>query len=92
MSAAGQVIRQPVNMVRRTGRNAQGVRLMGLNDGDSVVSMACLTVQPDSDGTVDAAADEMNGEVTELPILDVLEPDEVDIEEEAGEALEDDAE
>jgi DNA gyrase subunit A len=92
MSAAGQVIRQPVNMVRQTGRNAQGVHLMGLNEGDSVVSMACLTVQPDSDGTIDGAADDMNGEVTEMPILDAPEPYEADIEEEVGEALEDNAE
>ena len=83
-------------MVRQTGRNAQGVRLMGLNEGDSVVLMACLTVQPDSDGTIDAAADDMNGEVNgevaEMPILDMPEPDEADIEEEVGEALEDNAE
>lgn len=42
MSAVGQVIRQPVGRVPRIGRNTQGVRLMGLNEGDTVVSMACL--------------------------------------------------
>jgi DNA gyrase subunit A len=50
MSAAGQVIRQSVSTVSQIGRNTQGVRLMGLHDGDSVVSMACLIAQ---DGTAD---------------------------------------
>ena len=45
MSAAGQVIRLPVSSVRKTGRNTQGVRVMSLNEGDSVVSMACIAIQ-----------------------------------------------
>ncbi len=56
MSAGGQVIRQSVNMVRQTGRNTQGVRVMSLNEGDTVVSMACMVIQHP------AAADGGNGE------------------------------
>jgi DNA gyrase subunit A len=40
MSAGGKIIRQPVGAVPRLGRATQGVRLMRLNDGDSVVSLA----------------------------------------------------
>jgi len=89
MSAGGQVIRQPVNMVRQTGRNAQGVRLMGLNEGDSVVSMACFTAQPiGSAATVDEVA-----EPQEEATLEAIEPDDADLDEseieEVGDAVED---
>lgn len=42
MSAGGQVIRHAVSEVPQLGRATQGVRVMRLNEGDSVVSMACL--------------------------------------------------
>ncbi len=48
MSAGGQVIRQPVSTIRPTGRNTQGVRVMRLNEGDTVVSMACMLQQNDN--------------------------------------------
>jgi DNA gyrase subunit A len=61
MSAGGQVIRQPVNMVRQTGRNTQGVRVMTLNEGDSVVSMACMVIQSGAGATAESAT-ETNGD------------------------------
>jgi len=42
MSGGGKIIRQPIDTVPRLGRATQGVRLMRLNEGDSVVSMAFL--------------------------------------------------
>jgi len=42
MSAAGQIIRGRVEEVPRQGRTTKGVRLMRLNEGDNVVSMAFL--------------------------------------------------
>lgn len=57
MSAGGQVIRQSVETVRQSGRQTQGVRLMGLNDGDSVVSMACMAKAISPAG--EAGADEL---------------------------------
>jgi DNA gyrase subunit A len=45
MSAGGQVIRQSVDAVHPTGRNTQGVRVMRLSEGDTVVSMACMLQQ-----------------------------------------------
>jgi DNA gyrase subunit A len=50
MSAGGQVIRQPVSAIRQTGRNTQGVRVMSLNEGDTVVSMACVPLQNGNGG------------------------------------------
>jgi DNA gyrase subunit A len=70
MSAAGQVIRQPVNMVRQTGRNTEGVRVMSLNGSDTVVSMACLAVQPEAEGGPDGAAEDAEGEM-----IEALEPE-----------------
>jgi DNA gyrase subunit A len=57
MSAGGQVIRQPVKVVRRTARNTQGVRLMRLSEGDTVVTMACLQVQNGTVATTDDTAE-----------------------------------
>ncbi len=42
MSGGGKIIRQPIDTVPRLGRATQGVRLMRLNEGDNVVSMAFL--------------------------------------------------
>ncbi len=39
-TAQGMVVRIPVSSVRTTGRNAQGVRLVTLREGDAVVSSA----------------------------------------------------
>ncbi len=40
ISASGVVIRQDVNSVKRAGRATQGVTLMNLGDGDTVVAVA----------------------------------------------------
>ena len=39
-SSHGQMIRMPVDGIRMTGRNAQGVRLINLDDGDALVAAA----------------------------------------------------
>src|SRR6185437_12542534 len=70
MSAAGQVIRQPVKMVRQTGRNTEGVRVMSLNGNDTVVSMACMVAQPEAEDATDGVAEEAESEMTEA-----LEPE-----------------
>jgi len=43
MSVQGLVTRTDVRSIRRTGRATQGVIVMRLNKGDSVVSMATLS-------------------------------------------------
>jgi DNA gyrase subunit A len=40
----GQLIRTPVSEIRLTGRNAQGVRLIRLDEGDKLVAMARIEV------------------------------------------------
>jgi len=59
MSAGGQVIRQGLDHVPQLGRATQGVRLMRLNEGDNVVSMAFLG---DSGDESDDSGDESGGE------------------------------
>ena len=42
ISSAGIIIRMPADQISQFGRNAQGVKLMTLNDGDTVVAMAAV--------------------------------------------------
>jgi len=68
MSGGGKIIRQPIDTVPRLGRATKGVRLMRLNEGDSVVSMGFLDdSEPDADsergdGAADAEADSDHGD------------------------------
>ncbi len=68
MSGGGKIIRQPIDTVPRLGRATKGVRLMRLNEGDSVVSMGFLDdSEPDADsergdGASDAEADSERGD------------------------------
>ncbi len=39
---SGITIRMSVNTIREAGRNTQGVRLINLNDNDSIAAIACL--------------------------------------------------
>ena len=41
------IIRSPVNQVRNTGRNAQGVKLVNLDDKDEVCAVATVVVEKD---------------------------------------------
>ncbi len=49
MSTGGIVIRQAVKDVRVIGRNTQGVRLIRLDEGDSIVDIAVVTREEDED-------------------------------------------
>jgi DNA gyrase subunit A len=84
MSAGGQVIRQQVSAVRPTGRNTQGVRVMSLNEGDAVVSMACMPMQNGNGG----ASTQVNNIAPSGPdeVDDDLD-DGVDIVDESGSGL-----
>jgi DNA gyrase subunit A len=55
MTEAGQVLRMSVADVRPIGRNAQGVRLIDIEEGDRVVSVARLA---EKDGEGDGDGDE----------------------------------
>jgi DNA gyrase subunit A len=46
----GMIIRQPVERINIIGRNTQGVRLIGLNDGDKVFDITRIASEPEEDG------------------------------------------
>ena len=58
MSSTGVIIRTSLDEIRETGRSTQGVRVMDLADGASVVGLAVIDLE------VEAAAN-MNGAGTE---------------------------
>lgn len=60
MTSTGQNIRIPVNGIRETGRNAQGVKLLTLKAGESLQDISIFI--PDGE---DSAADEDGGEAPE---------------------------
>ncbi|UCH34848.1 MAG: DNA gyrase subunit A [Armatimonadota bacterium] len=49
ITAEGHIIRQPVGTIRRTGRSAQGVRLIRLDSGDRVAGLARVVKKEDED-------------------------------------------
>jgi len=60
MTTRGQSVRIRVCDIRETGRNAQGVKLMGLNEGESIQDVATVVGE-------DAEPDEGTGENAALP-------------------------
>lgn len=50
MTVQGMVIRQSVNDMRVMGRNTQGVRVIRLNDGDSIVDIAKIIPDEENNG------------------------------------------
>lgn len=55
MTVNGILIRQPIRDVRMLGRNAQGVRLIRLDDGDQIADITTVTRDEDTDESDDAA-------------------------------------
>jgi DNA gyrase subunit A len=56
MTTRGQSVRIRVCDIRETGRNAQGVKLMGLNEGESIQDVATVVVE-DAESEVGASAE-----------------------------------
>ncbi|MHB1222777.1 MAG: DNA gyrase subunit A [Gemmatimonadaceae bacterium] len=72
----GIIIRSPVSQVRVTGRVAQGVKLVQLDDKDSVVAVARVVPEDDDDAVDGDAAD----------VIDITDDDEsADVEETVAE-------
>jgi len=77
MSAGGQIIRQNVDAVSRQGRATQGVRLMRLNEGDNVVSLAFLgESEPGGESTESVEPTVLAGATGPAGPADSAEPDE----------------
>ena len=70
MTTKGQSVRIRVSDIRETGRNAQGVKLMGLNEGETIQDVATV-VADDAEAATDAAAlsapDSEAGPASEAP-------------------------
>ena len=81
MSAGGKVIRQPVGQVSRIGRATQGVRVMDLRDGDSVVSMAFI-----GNGATDEDGENGNGEASAMAPSAEADNGAIDVVDEVGDA------
>ncbi len=56
----GQTIRTPIEGIRETGRNAQGVKLMRIEDDERIVA-----IEPINEGTNDAALEGQEGQAEE---------------------------
>lgn len=55
MTSSGQSVRIRVSDIRETGRNAQGVRLMNLREGETIQDVAIVISDDDEEEEVDAA-------------------------------------
>jgi len=62
MAAQGKVLRCKVGDIREIGRNTQGVRVMNLNEGDKIASVAKVAREE-----IQEAAAEAPGLVDENP-------------------------
>ena len=55
----GQMVRIPVDGIREAGRNTQGVRLVNLDDGDTLIGMAqVIGLDEEEEGVEGAVAPE----------------------------------
>jgi DNA gyrase subunit A len=57
ITKSGVIIRVPVDGIRVIGRNTQGVRVMNLDDGDSLVAVARVVKEDDEDDEGDGGDD-----------------------------------
>ncbi len=53
MTTNGILIRQAVEEIRTIGRNTQGVRLIRLDDGDTIADITTVTREPEDDRLID---------------------------------------
>ncbi|MEZ6318004.1 MAG: DNA gyrase C-terminal beta-propeller domain-containing protein [Phycisphaerales bacterium] len=54
ISRGGQLVRMAANSISCIGRGTQGVRVVGLKDGDQVVSAARVEESDEDEGEVDS--------------------------------------
>lgn len=60
VTSKGMIIRQPAVSIRLTGRNAQGVRLIRLDEGDSVVAVAIVPSEENEEERLKDTETKMN--------------------------------
>jgi DNA gyrase subunit A len=59
MTAQGMVNRTHIKEIRVIGRNTQGVRIMNLNEGDRIASIAKVAKEDEAEATDEAPTDEL---------------------------------
>ena len=69
MTTKGQSVRIRVCDIRETGRNAQGVKLMGLNDGETIQDVATVV----ADDVMPVVETAESAPATEAPATDAGE-------------------
>ena len=76
MTTTGQSVRIRASDIRITGRNASGVRLMNLKDGETIQDIARVVRDGDEDEDEVAALPETDPSEIEEEIIDEIEEDE----------------
>jgi DNA gyrase subunit A len=69
MTSKGQSVRILVSTIRETGRNAQGVKLMDLREGEVIQDVALVVSEP-------KAAEESDAAVPEEPVQEAAQASE----------------
>ncbi len=67
ITSRGVLIRQPVSSIRSIGRNTQGVKLIRLDDGDSIAAVTRVQEEKDPEGI------ELNGETPDVEQKDIFD-------------------
>jgi hypothetical protein len=67
ITSAGVVIRVPVESIRRTGRGTQGVKLMALDDGATIVALA-HNAEAEAEAEVEQVADRVAADTVDDPV------------------------
>ncbi len=74
ISSGGVVIRTAVADISQQGRDATGVRVMNLGDGDSVSAVAPIFASDEEDDGDELETELVDGEAVEVPIVESDEP------------------
>jgi DNA gyrase subunit A len=90
ISASGVVIRTDVSLVKTSSRVTQGVHLMNLNEGDTVVAVATTNGKKPREADDESEEDviEADGDEGQLESSEAVESDATDAEEEAEQPTE----
>ncbi len=63
----GQLVRVPVDSISMIGRNTQGVRVVGVNDGDAVVSATAVDADPAAESADASEPQPVNPDASSSP-------------------------
>lgn len=76
MTTSGQSVRIPVNQIRETGRNAQGVKLLTLKKGELLQDIARVIIDKDESETESESGEGApTDEISALPATEISNPD-----------------